>query len=67
LDYKKLKDILEENAIQNNRTIQDILGLIIEDSKITAVLRDDPRCYFSTMGCRTSNGADINFINEYAL
>ena len=28
--------------------------------------QNDPRTYFSTMGCRTANGADVNFIDVYS-
>lgn len=42
-----------------------VLGLTVEGEKLKTVRFDDPRTYFSTMGCRTANGADINFDKVY--
>lgn len=44
------------------------LGLEVLNNKIKAIsLANNPNVFFSTMGCRTANGADCWFIEEYAL
>lgn len=63
-DYNKLYTRLSEDTKGAKQ-----LGLTLTDQhKIEAIsLADNPNVFFSTMGCRTANGADCWFIDEYAL
>jgi ribonucleoside-triphosphate reductase len=58
-DYNTLADILKEN-----QHIAEKLGLEITN-KITVGLTERPTEYFSTMGCRTVNGLDINALDNF--
>lgn len=62
-DYRKLRDRLAEDPTGSRQ-----LGLAVDGEAIKAVsLADNPNVFFSTMGCRTANGSDCWFIDEYAL
>ena len=63
-DYNKLYARLSEDTKGAKQ-----LGLTLTDQhKIEAIsLADNPNVFFSTMGCRTANGSDCWFIDEYAL
>lgn len=58
--YEALKKVVSENqeAAEN-------LFLKVVDDKLVVDSEESPIEVFSTMGCRTSNGADINFDEEY--
>lgn len=56
-DMKSLMDRIKENPDLGNKLYLDENLNIIEDERLTEV--------FSTMGCRTANGADVNFKENY--
>lgn len=61
-DYNSLITRLEENP-----ELQNILMLEIYGGKIRIKQDLAPVELFSTMGCRTQNGADINAFNSYQM
>lgn len=57
--YEKLK-----NIIKSNKEVAENLFLKVVDDKIVVNQEESPIEIFSTMGCRTANGADVNFNEE---
>lgn len=54
------------NAIRNDVTIGTKLNLLCTPNDLIVVTRDwSPKEIYSTMGCRTVNGFDINFLDFY--
>ena len=51
--------------IKENPELGEFLGLSIDGGKIKVVGTQMPIEIFSTMGCRTANGADVNFAKCY--
>jgi ribonucleoside-triphosphate reductase len=47
-------------ALTLDNDIARLLGLYVEDNKVVVDLTERPIEYFSTMGCRTANGLDVN-------
>ena len=59
-DYNKLIYILE-----NNPEVEETLGIYSQDDRIFVDPNERPIEMFSTMGCRTANGLDINAIDNF--
>lgn len=57
--YKALKKLVSED-----KDIAENLFLKVVDDKLVVNAEESPIEIFSTMGCRTSNGADVNFTEE---
>lgn len=66
---KKVLDSLEGDLLEKVKAlpdnIQETLGFHYKDSNFIMNEHEQPFEYFSTMGCRTANGFDINFDEEY--
>lgn len=61
-DYKKLYNQL----ISNHDLLLDKLGIYVDlDDTIKVDLKERPIEYFSTMGCRTVNGLDVNAFDNF--
>lgn len=52
------------NGLSTNKNLQSLFGLNIEDQTIVP-RTDDIKALFSTMGCRTANGFDINWESQW--
>ena len=59
-ETEKLKSVILEDPVQGDR-----LGLHIENDEVQVVQQEYPVELNSTMGCRTWNGYDINFEDDY--
>lgn len=58
-DKNKLIELIEKNS-----ELEKKLSLKIEEKKLVIDYEEQPYEMFSTMGCRTANGTDINFTKE---
>ena len=56
-DREKLKELLKEYP-----DCKEVFDL---DENLKVTYNERPNEYFSTMGCRTVNGCDVNFMDEY--
>lgn len=59
-ETERLKSIILDDPVQGDR-----LGLHIENDEVRVVQQEYPAELNSTMGCRTWNGYDINFEDDY--
>ena len=69
-DYINSLDAETYNALYNQikkhpNIVLNKLGLYIDDSFISIDMTERPIEYFSTMGCRTVNGLDVNAIDNF--
>lgn len=53
--------------ITNEPEIGDKLTLMLVDGKLVVDPREKPTEQFSTMGCRTANGFDVNAVGSYKI
>ena len=69
----KLRQSIVDSLSEEDRTklfdrLKEVPSLSVSlglDENLNAVRIDDPKILFSTMGCRTANGADCNFDDIY--
>ena len=59
-ETEHLKTIIQEDPVQGKR-----LGLCVEDDDVHVIMEEQPSELNSTMGCRTWNGYDICFEDDY--
>ena len=63
LSKKDKEKLIEE--ISNNNELSNFLDLKVENDSLVVTREEKPIEMFSTMGCRTVNGHDVNFIDSY--
>ena len=51
--------------LSDNQKIANKLGLIVENNTVCVDMTERPIEYFSTMGCRTANGLDVNALDVF--
>lgn len=59
-DYKTLL-----NQLESHPELKELLDLDTNGNEIVVTREERPVEMFSTMGCRTVNGYDVNFMDEY--
>ena len=63
------KDFKQEliKFLKKNPQFKEKLSLKIENDELVVDKNEAPTSIFGTMGCRTANGSDVNFTEEYYL